>query len=119
MDEVVEAELVAGAPVVFATNALTIAVPRDNPAGVDEIADLADASLLVGSCAVGVPCGDLGAEVFALAGVEPSIDTYEPDVRSLLTKIADGELDAGLVYTTDLTARAGDVVVRGEMIRLN
>ena len=108
-EEVVEADLVAGTPVVFATNSLTIAVPNGNPADVDGIADFADPSLLAGACAAGVPCGDLSTDVFALAGVEPSIDTYEPDVRSLLTKIADGELDAGLVYSTDIAARLGDV----------
>jgi molybdate transport system substrate-binding protein len=109
MEEVVDADLVAGTPVVFATNSLTIAVPNGNPADIADIADFADTSLLVGACATGVPCGDLSTDVFALAGVAPSIDTYEPDVRSLLTKIADGELDAGLVYSTDIAARLGDV----------
>ena len=39
----------------------------------------------------------------------PSIDTNEPDVRSLLTKIEAGELDAGIVYVTDVLS-AGDAV---------
>lgn len=109
MDEVLEAELIAGSPVVFAANSLTIAVPTGNPAGVVAIDDFADGSLLVGACAVGVPCGDLSAEIFVAADVDPSIDTYEPDVRSLLAKIADGELDTGLVYVTDIDARADAV----------
>ncbi|HEY6415659.1 MAG TPA: extracellular solute-binding protein, partial [Acidimicrobiales bacterium] len=43
------------------------------------------------------------------AGVTPSIDTNEPDVRSLLTKVEAGDLDAGIVYVTDVMA-AGDTV---------
>ena len=109
MNDVHEAELIAGSPVVFAANSLTIAVATGNPAGVVAIDDFADGSLLVGACAVGVPCGDLSAETFGAAGVDPSIDTYEPDVRSLLAKIADGELDTGLVYVTDVDARADSV----------
>ncbi|MDX2378773.1 MAG: molybdate ABC transporter substrate-binding protein [Acidimicrobiia bacterium] len=109
MDEVVEAELIAGIPMVFASNTLTIAVPTANPAGITSLDDFADPPVLVGACAVGVPCGDLSAAVFTAARVDPSIDTYEPDVRSLLAKIADGELDTGLVYVTDVAARADAV----------
>lgn len=105
MDEVAEAELIAEVPVVFATNSLTIAVPAGNPGAVEGLDDFADDGLLLGACAVGVPCGDLGAAAFAQAGVDPAIDTFEPDVRSLLTKLAVGELDAGLVYVTDVAAR--------------
>jgi molybdate transport system substrate-binding protein len=71
--------------------------------------DFAREDLLIGLCAEGVPCGDLGREALAIAGVEPSLDTNEPDVRSLLTKVAAGELDAGLVYVTDVAA-ADDLV---------
>jgi len=41
--------------------------------------------------------------------VAASVDTEEPDVRALLTKIGEGELDAGLVYLTDVIA-GGDRV---------
>jgi molybdate transport system substrate-binding protein len=56
-----------------------------------------------------VPCGDFGREALANAGVTPAQDTDEPDVRSLLTKVAEGELDAGIVYRSDVLA-AGDTV---------
>ena len=42
------------------------------------------------------------AQALENAGVTPSIDTNEPDVRALLTKIAADELDAGIVYVTDV-----------------
>jgi molybdate transport system substrate-binding protein len=41
--------------------------------------------------------------------VTPAIDTNEPDVRALLTKIEAGELDAGITYVTDVISTAGRV----------
>lgn len=111
MNALVEAGDTAGEPVVFATNSLTIAVPAGNPAGVDSLDDLADPGLLVGLCAAGVPCGDLAREVLAQAGVAASVDTDEPNVRALAAKIADGELDAGLVYVTDVDDRLDAVPI--------
>ena len=93
----------------FATNQLQIAVPLDNPGGVTGIFDFADEELLIGLCATGVPCGDLAARVLERAGVIPAVDTFEPNVRALLTKIESGDLDAGVVYVTDVAA-SGAVV---------
>lgn len=104
MDRLVEAGRVVGVPMLFARNLLAVAVPAGNPAGVESLADFADPDLVIGLCAEPVPCGELGRLVLARAGVTPSIDTNEPDVRALLTKIEAGELDAGLVYATDLAA---------------
>lgn len=109
MDAVVDAGDVDGDPQVFATNELIIAVPAGNGAGVTGLGDLADPDLLVGLCAEAVPCGDFAREALGRAGVAPSLDTNEPDVRSLLTKIGAGELDAGIVYVTDVSVD-GDAV---------
>ena len=96
-------------PEVFATNRLQIVVPAGNPAGVEGLDDFADPDLLIGLCAEEVPCGHLGREALEQAGVTPSPDTDEPDVRALLTKVEAGELDAGLVYVTDVVV-AGHAV---------
>ncbi|MGF1599203.1 MAG: molybdate ABC transporter substrate-binding protein [Acidimicrobiales bacterium] len=109
MQQVVDAGEVDGEPEVFVRNRLQIAVPASNPGDVAGLADFAQPDLLIGLCAEGVPCGDLARQALANAGVEPSIDTNEPDVRALLTKIEADELDAGIVYVTDVTA-AGDLV---------
>lgn len=109
MDAVVEAGAIDGEPRVFVRNALQIAVPAGNPGGVTGLESLADDDLLVGLCAEGVPCGDLARDALDQAGVEASLDTNEPDVRALLTKIAVGELDAGIVYATDVLVADGDV----------
>lgn len=96
----------------FALNSLQIAVPVGNPAGIAGLADFANPELLIGLCAPGVPCGDFGLQSLEAAGVVPSIDTEEPDVRALLTKIEAGELDAGMVYVTDvLSSGAVDGIV--------
>ena len=108
MDQVVEGG-VASDPENFVTNRLQIAVPAGNDAGVTGLDDFADADLLIGLCAEEVPCGEFAREALANAGVTPSIDTNEPDVRSLLTKVEVGDLDAGIVYVTDVIA-AGDAV---------
>lgn len=109
MDRVVEAGAVDGEVIVFARNRLAIAVPAGNPGRVVGLADFADDDLLIGLCAAGVPCGDFARQVLAAAGVEASPDTNEPDVRSLLTRIAAGELDAGIVYETDVISAGADV----------
>jgi molybdate transport system substrate-binding protein len=107
MDQVVEAGEVEGEPEVFAHNSLEIAVPAGNPADVEGLADFADDRLLIGLCAADVPCGEYGREALDQAGVTPAQDTDEPDVRSLLTKIEAGELDAGIVYRTDVASTDG------------
>jgi molybdate transport system substrate-binding protein len=109
MSQVLEAGDLKGEPEIFVQNRLQIAVPAGNPGGVAGLEDFADGDLLIGLCASGVPCGDFAREALAKAGVEPSIDTNEPDVRALLTKLGEDELDAGIVYVTDVTS-AGDLV---------
>ncbi len=44
-----------------------------------------------------------------LAGVAAAVDTEVSDVRALVTLLALGELDVGLVYATDVTAVQGAV----------
>jgi molybdate transport system substrate-binding protein len=109
MDQVAEAGEVEGEAQIFATNSLEIAVPQGNPAGIAGLDDFAREELLIGLCAEDVPCGEFGLEALASAGVTPSIDTNEPDVRALLTKIEAGELDAGITYVTDVMSTEGTV----------
>ena len=108
-DEVASLDLVLGPTRVFARNRLRIAVPAGNPGGVEGIGDFDRDELALGLCSEGVPCGDLARQALEQNGVNANIDTNEPDVRALLTKIAADELDAGIVYATDVIA-AGDEV---------
>jgi molybdate transport system substrate-binding protein len=109
MAEVVAAGAVDGAPTDFAGNVLSLVVPAGNPGRVRGLEDLARGELLVGLCAPDVPCGEVAARVLEEAQVTPATDTEEADVRALLTKVSEGELDVGLVYETDVRAAGGDV----------
>ncbi len=105
MDDVVAAGA-ANQPQDFVRNSLVIGVPEGNPAGVTSLDDFANAELLLGTCAVGVPCGDAAQRLFDRASITAQLDTTEPDVRALVTKLAAGELDAGIVYQTNTNASA-------------
>lgn len=109
MQTVVDAGLV-DAPAAFATNTLAIVVPAGNPGGVRGLADFARADLTIALCAAEVPCGAATAQVLSTAEVTAVPDTLEQDVKAVLTKVRLGEVDAGLVYRTDVVA-AGDEVV--------
>jgi molybdate transport system substrate-binding protein len=109
MAVVTDAGLAEGGPTVFTANVLQIAVPAGNPAGVTGLADFAREELALAVCAPDVPCGAASEDVFAAAGVTPRPDTQEEDVRAALTKVELGEVDAALVYATDVAA-AGDAV---------
>jgi molybdate transport system substrate-binding protein len=109
MAVVTDAGLADGEPTVFTANVLQIAVPAGNPAGITGLADFGREELALALCAPEVPCGAASEDVFTAAGVTPLPDTQEEDVRAALTKVELGEVDAALVYATDVTA-AGDAV---------
>lgn len=102
MTVVTDAGLAEGEPALFATNVLTIAVPAGNPAGITGFADVAGPDVDEVVCAPQVPCGAATEAVEESSGVMLSPVSEEPDVRSVLTKVAAGEADAGIVYVTDV-----------------
>ncbi|GLY22900.1 molybdate ABC transporter substrate-binding protein [Micromonospora sp. NBRC 101691] len=91
-----------GAPVVFARNQLVIAVPKGNPAGVAGLADLTRPGTKVALCAEQVPCGAAARTALDAAGVALTPVTLEQDVRGALSKVVLGEVDAALVYRSDV-----------------
>ena len=94
----------ASDPRTFARNRLQIAVPADDPGVVTGLADFARPELKIALCAPAVPCGVAAGKAFAAAGLTPSVDTEEQDVKAALTKVVEGEVDAALVYRTDVLA---------------
>ncbi|GAA4372584.1 molybdate ABC transporter substrate-binding protein [Agromyces bauzanensis] len=108
MQTVVDAGL-AEAPVVFATNTLELVVPAGNPVGVSGLDDLARAELRIALCDASVPCGAASVELLARRGVTAAPDTLETDVTSVLTKVVLGDVDAALVYRTDVIAAGGAI----------
>jgi molybdate transport system substrate-binding protein len=107
MDKLTTPGLNAEPPVVFATNKLAIIVPKGNPKGIAGVQDLARSDLKVVLCADGVPCGTYAKQILASASVTVTPVSYEQNVKGVVTKVTAGEADAGIVYTTDVSA-AGD-----------
>jgi molybdate transport system substrate-binding protein len=108
MDQVVS---VGGAssPMPFAKNVMEVAVPPSNPAHITSVNDLAKSGVKVALCQSQVPCGATAAKVFANAKITVKPVTDEADVKSVLTKVELGELDAGVVYVTDVRAAGSKV----------
>jgi molybdate transport system substrate-binding protein len=90
-------------------NKLMIAVPKGNSGGITGLADFADDAKTIALCAEEVPCGGAARKALDAAGVTARPDTLEQDVKAVLTKVSLGEVDAALVYQTDVRA-AGDEV---------
>jgi len=105
---------------VFARNALVV-VAATGKGRVDRIEDLAGPGVKIVIAGPTVPAGRYAREVIANlarsgaygkdleARVKANIVSEETNVRVVLSKVALGEADAGLVYRTDATA-AGDKV---------
>ena len=104
-------------PVTFATNALVLLVPRDNPGRIRSLDSLRRGGLRLAVGAVGVPVGDYTRIVLRRAGLSSVLRanavSQEPDVGGVTTKVALGSADAGIVYHTDaLTVRGRATEIR-------
>jgi molybdate transport system substrate-binding protein len=108
MDQVVSAGD-ASSPQNFAKNIMEVATPPDNPGNVESVKNLADDSVKVALCQPQVPCGVVAAEVFKNASITVKPVTLQPDVKSVLTQVETGNVDAGMVYVTDVKAAGSKV----------
>ena len=99
----------ASSPVNFVKNVMEVAVPPSNPGHVTSVNDLAKSSVKVALCQPQVPCGTVAAKVFANAKITVKPVTLQPDVKSVLTQIELGNVDAGMVYVTDVNAAGAKV----------
>lgn len=102
MNKAVEQSLV-GERTEFATNRLTLIVPKGNPANVTGIdSSLDNANLVV--CVDTAPCGNAAKELAKAYNVTLNPVSEEQKVTDVRTKVESGEADAGLVYKTDAAA---------------
>ncbi|HZC62581.1 MAG TPA: molybdate ABC transporter substrate-binding protein [Streptosporangiaceae bacterium] len=99
----------AANPQDFAKNTMEVATPPNNPGKVDSVTDLAKKSVKVALCQPQVPCGVVAAEVFKNASIKVKPVTLQPDVKSVLTQVETGNVDAGMVYVTDVMAAGAKV----------
>jgi molybdate transport system substrate-binding protein len=106
MDKV---EDLVGTPQNFASNLLQIVVEKGNPKGVKGLDDLAASDLKVVLAAEEVPAGKYAKQALDKAGVSVTPVSQEDNVKAVVSKVALGEADAGIVYVTDVTAGGGKV----------
>jgi molybdate transport system substrate-binding protein len=125
MDVVIEAGgVVSGIQQPFAENRLVVIYPKDNPAGLAALKDLAKPDLKIVLAAKEVPVGQYSLDFLdkAIADqmlgmtykdeVFKNVVSYEENVKAVLAKVALGEADAGIVYLSDISGANGDRVSR-------
>ena len=106
----------------FVTNRLAVIFPRDNPAGISVLKDLAQTGLKLDLADKAVPVGQYALDFLDKASADAAygadfkekvlanVVSYEENVKAVVTKVSLGEADAGIVYVTDITADAASKV---------
>ena len=100
-------------PVVFAANELVLAVPSDG--SVTGLDDLARPGLTIAMGAESAPVGAYTRKVLAglpaaaREAILANVRSNEPDVAGVVGKVAQGAVDAGFVYVTDVRAAGGEL----------
>jgi len=99
---------------IFLTNKLVIVVPKGNPAGIQSPSDLTRTGVKIVLAAAEVPAGRYARQALEQlnaaygenfsAQVMDNVVSNETDVRQALAKVQLGEVDAGIVYTSDAVA---------------
>ena len=109
MQTVQKAGNTTGTPTVFVKNTLEIAVPPGNPKNIATLADLVKPNVKVAECAAAVPCGSAAVTALKDAGVKLTPVTYATEVTQALTDVETGNVDAALVYHSDIVGAGGKV----------
>lgn len=115
MEAAVEAGRVeTGERRVFAGNELTVILPAENPAGLAQLKDLSKPGIKLVLAAKEVPAGNYALQFLEKANLSPgfgesfmedvlaNVVSYEENIRSVYSKVALGEADAGIVYVSDI-----------------
>ena len=92
-----------GSQTEFATNVLTLIVPKGNPKKITGLDSSLDGANLV-ICAPEVPCGEATKKLAQAQGITLKPVSEEQKVTDVRGKVESGEADAGIVYTTDAAA---------------
>lgn len=104
-----QANRIQGQPVTYAANQLQIAVQPGNPKQIADLRSLVGPQVTESICAPAVPCGAAAVAAERAAGVTLDPVSEEQDVRSVLQRVITRNVDAGLVYVTDVTSTNGQV----------
>jgi len=107
---------IASTPKIFVSNRLVVIVPRRNPAGITTLPDLGRSGVKLVLAAANVPVGNYARQSLTKMGGDPSfgagftqqalanVVSDETDVKQVVAKVQLGEADAGIVYSSDVTA---------------
>jgi molybdate transport system substrate-binding protein len=117
MDKVVAANLAQpDTPKDFLTNKLVVILPKDNPANIQTLQDLARSGLKIVLADATVPAGKYARQILDNMSKDPSfgpdfgkkvlanVVSNETDVKQVVAKVQLGEADAGIVYISDSIA---------------
>jgi molybdate transport system substrate-binding protein len=111
----------------FARNRLIVIYPKNNPAKIAGLNDLANPGVKIDLADASVPVGKYTLQMVDQLAGDPAfgaefkehflanIVSREENVKSVLTKIRLGEADAGVVYVTDVTPDAAQDVATLEV----
>ena len=110
MKTVTDAGEASGTPQDFATNSGEIMVEKGNPKHIKSVSDLANSAIKTVVCAPAVPCGQVATAIFKNAGVTVKPVSEETNVGGVVTKVTLGEVDAGIVYVTDVKESEGKAI---------
>jgi molybdate transport system substrate-binding protein len=117
-------DVISGTQQTFVRNRLVVIHPQDNPAGLQTLDDLAKPGVKLVLADKAVPVGQYALDFLAKASEDPqrtaaysetvlaNVVSYEENVRAVLTKVALGEADAGIVYMSDVAQSAANDVGR-------
>lgn len=121
MQKASDAGLVSRAQI-FVKNKLTIIIPVSNPGKITGLKDLANKGVKIDVGVNAVPAGKYALQVLDKMGksstfgpayesaVKANFVSQETDVKSIVNKVQLGEVDAGFVYVTDVTAAVSSKV---------
>lgn len=113
--------VISGSQQTFVRNRLVVITSKDNPGGIATLQDLAKPGLRLILADSSVPVGQYSLDFLGKASALPeftesysptvlaNVVSFENNVRLVLTKVALGEGDAGIVYTTDAALDDGNI----------
>jgi molybdate transport system substrate-binding protein len=122
VDNTAKAGLVEGKGTVFGRNRLVVIFPKNNPANVTKLQDLANNKLKFVTAQKEVPIGvytldaldkmskDAAFGADFSTKVQANIVSREANVRQVVSKVQLGEADTAIVYATDVTANVANQI---------
>lgn len=94
------------ASTVFTSNRVVLAFPADKP--LLAISDLNDSTIKWVQCDHQVPCGTAADAALADEGITGIPVSLEPDVKSVTAKLTALEVDAAIIYATDVKSAGSE-----------